>query len=200
MHEIISLNTVRLFSLLHNVLRLQLLIILCLLSAIRMSYAAPQVAYEYQVKAVFLYNFANFIRWPSSAFANRYTQFRICIIGDDPFREELDIAVENEKIGKHSVKVKRLNSMIKINTCQILFISQSKQAYVTRILNYIKRYSYPILTVSDIDDFAIQGGMIQFYKRGKRIRFYINPDSLKKVGLRANANLLRLARIVHTKH
>jgi len=188
------------YKLHNNVLRLQLVFILCLLSGNQISHAAPQVAYEYQVKAVFLYNFANFIRWPSSAFSNRYAPFRICIIGDDPFREELDIAVEDEKIGRHSVKVKRLNSMIKINTCKILFISQSKQAYVTRILNYIKRYSYPILTVSDIDDFAIQGGMIQFYKRGRRIRFYINPDSLKKVGLHASANLLRLARIVHTKH
>jgi hypothetical protein len=181
-----------------KLLILQLVAIILVFFANQRSYATPQVAYEYQVKAVFLYNFANFIRWPSSAFANRYAPFRICIIGDDPFREELDITVENEKIGRHSVEVKRLNTMIKIHTCQILFVSQSKQAYVSNILTYIQQY--PILTVSDIDDFAIKGGMIQFYKHGKRIRFYINPDSLKKVGLHASANLLRLARLVRTRH
>ena len=186
------------YKLHNNLLSLQLVIILCLMSSNQISYAAPQVACEYQVKAVFLYNFANFIRWPSSAFTNRYAPFRICILGNDPFGEELDMTVENETIGVHTVKVNRLNSMINIKNCQILFISQSKQAYVTSILNYIQRY--PILTVSDMDDFAIQGGMIQFYKQGKRIRFYINPSSLKKVGLHASANLLRLARIVHTQH
>jgi len=186
------------YKLHNNLLRLQLIIILGLLSGNQISYAAPKVADEYQVKAVFLYNFANFIRWPSSAFSNRYTPFRICIYGDDPFREELDITIENERIGRHAVKVKRLNSMINVNNCQILFISQSKQAYFTKILTYVKQY--PILTVSDIDDFAIQGGMIQFYKHGKRIRFYINPDSLKKVGLHASANLLRIARIVRTRY
>jgi hypothetical protein len=177
---------------------LKLFISLCLLYGSQISYAFPQVAYEYQVKAVFLYNFANFIRWPISAFTNPYTPFRICIFGNDPFREELDITVENEKIGKHSVEVQRLNTMTKMNTCQILFISKSKQAYITNILTYIQLY--PILTVSDLDNFAIQGGMIQFYKRGKRVHFYINPDSLKKAGLHANANLLRLAKIVHTRY
>jgi len=173
---------------------LQFTIILLMLSHGGVSYAAPKIAQEYQVKAVFLYNFANFIRWPQTAFANPRAPFNICILGHDPFRPEIDIAVENEQVDRHVVKVKRLNSMVNVDRCQILFISQSEAANFTTILNFI--HKRPILTVSEIDDFVTQGGMIQFFKYRKRIRFYIVPDTLKKSGLQASGNLLRVAKIV----
>ena len=168
--------------------------ILFILNSTGVSYAAPQIVKEYQVKAVFLYNFANFIRWPHTAFRNSYAPFNICILGDDPFQQEIDVTVENEKINRHVVKVKRLNNMVNVDRCQILFISQSETAHFTTILQVIRKR--PILTVSDIDDFVNQGGMIQFFKYRKRIRFYIAPNTLKKSGLRASGNLLRVAKIV----
>jgi hypothetical protein len=162
-----------------------------------MSYAAFPNAQEYQVKAVFLYNFANFVRWPRSAFANRYAAFRICILGEDPFREEIDVAVENEYVKRRVVKIERLNKLASVDVCQILFVSQSEKPYLSKILAYIRRR--PILTVSDMDGFVRQGGMIQFFKRDKQVRFYIAPDTVKKVGLRVSANLLRIAKIVRRR-
>src|SRR5690242_13839245 len=40
---------------------------------------------EYQIKAEFIYNFAQFIEWPGSAFASPDAPFVIGILGDDPF-------------------------------------------------------------------------------------------------------------------
>ena len=173
---------------------LQLTIILFMLSHGGVSFATPPIAEEYQVKAVFLYNFANFIRWSQTAFSHSQAPFNICILGNDPFQQEIDVTVENELVEKHAVKVKRLNNMLNIDICQILFISQSEASYFTTILNSIRKR--PILTVSDIDDFVNQGGMIQFFKYRKRIRFYIAPDTLKESGLQASGNLLRVAKIV----
>ncbi len=173
---------------------LQFTMILFMLSHNGTSYATPQIAQEYQVKAVFLYNFANFIRWPQTAFANHQAPFNICILGLDPFQQEIDVTVKNEQINKHAVKVKRLNSMINVDWCQILFISRSEAAHFTTILNFIRKR--PILTVSDIDDFVTKGGMIQFFKYRKRMRFYIAHNTIKESGLQASANLLRIAKIV----
>ncbi len=173
---------------------LQLIIIIFMLSHGGISYAASQIVQEYQVKAVFLYNFAKFIRWPKTILDSQQTSFNICILGHDPFQQNIDVVVENEQVNKHAVKVKRLNSIVNIEKCQILFISHSEAAYFTTILNFIRQY--PILTVSDIDNFATRGGMIQFFKHRKRIRFYIAPDALKNSGLQASANLLRIAEIV----
>jgi len=42
-------------------------------------------ATEYEVKAVFLFNFAKFVEWPSDAFANDSDPLVIGIVGDNPF-------------------------------------------------------------------------------------------------------------------
>ncbi len=172
---------------------LKLIIFLFLLSSSLISHAAP-IAKEYQIKAVFLYNFANFIRWPYSAFTHYQAPFNICILGDDPFQEGIDVMVENEEVKGHIVKVQRLNDIVNVDNCQILFISQSEKFYLYQILFSLQQR--PILTVSDINNFVTQGGMIQFFKQSRRVRFYIAIDTLKEAGLKASVNLLRIAKIV----
>src|SRR4051794_16733239 len=51
---------------------------------------------EYQVKAVFLFNFAQFVSWPLSQPAD--APFVIGIVGDDPFGSYLDETVRGEKV------------------------------------------------------------------------------------------------------
>ena len=48
---------------------------------------------EYQLKAVFLFNFAQFVEWPASAFPKPDTPLGICILGEDPFGSYLDETV-----------------------------------------------------------------------------------------------------------
>src|ERR1700685_4603397 len=43
---------------------------------------------EYQVKAVYLYNFSKFVEWPATA--EKENSFAICILGRDPFGPALD--------------------------------------------------------------------------------------------------------------
>jgi hypothetical protein len=54
----------------------------------------------------------------------------------------------------------------------------------------------PILTVSEIEGFAQRGGIINFIIVEKKIRFEINPDAAKQVGIHISSQLLQLARIV----
>lgn len=49
---------------------------------------------EYQVKAVFLFNFAQFVTWPSQP---ADAPLVIGILGDDPFGSYLDETVRGEK-------------------------------------------------------------------------------------------------------
>jgi hypothetical protein len=184
-----NINTVR------AILSWRLGIILFLLIACEnFSYAALPVAQEYQVKAIFLYRFASFVRWPHSVFADRYTPFRICILGEDPFREELIVTVENERTKGRTIQIQHLPNLTTVDICQILFISQSEESYLTNILTTLQKH--PILTVSDISIFVKQGGMIQFFKVGRKIRFYIAPNAAKQAGLKISGNLLRIAEII----
>ena len=164
------------------------MIMVCLVAA------APPAAGEYHIKAVFLYNFANFINWPDSAFTSHQAPFRICIFGQDPFGKVMDVTVENQTTRGRELVVERMNSIPTLRSCHILFISKSEENQLKEVFDFIK--SHPVLTVSDMENFVVQGGMIKFFNRNNKVRLAINPKALKKVNLKAAANLLRLSRII----
>jgi hypothetical protein len=159
------------------------------------SYAdSPQLG-EYQLKAVYLYNFTKFVTWPTTAFSSPDAPFQICVLGDDPFRGMLEAAVKDEKVKGRKIIAQHIDDMEMIKECHTLFISRSEQSHLTNILNFAKLNH--TLTVSDIEDFIPQGGMIQFYRQDdNKIRFAIDPKILDAVGLKASSELLKLAKII----
>ncbi len=146
---------------------------------------------EYQVKAAFLYNFANFVTWPEQVFDKTPSAFDICVLGEDPFRQELDRVVAGEKIQGRPIAVSRLDQVEQADFCQIIFISTSRRRHQALILEYLA--DHPILTIGETEDFISQGGMIQFFTLGTKIRFAISPGVIKDTDLKVSANLLRVA-------
>jgi len=57
-------------------------------------------------------------------------------------------------------------------------------------------YKRSILTVSDIENFASQGGIIGFIEQNGKVRFEINLDAAQQSKIRINSRLLNLARII----
>jgi hypothetical protein len=149
---------------------------------------------ESQVKAVYLFNFANFVTWPATAFASPQTPFRICVLGEDPFRDKLDLAVENERVGERSVEIKRLTELEQTANCQIVFVSKSEQRFKARIFEFLR--PHPILTVSDMEQFLEAGGMIQFYHKDNKVRFFIRPQRLTEATLKVSSRLLKVGEVV----
>lgn len=152
------------------------------------------IASEYQVKAVFLYNFTHFIDWPLHAFESQYAYFVIGVIGNDPLAPYIQQAIENERVGKHVIRVQRFNSVREIKNCHMLYISSSDPVQVKEILDAVARKS--ILTIGDTPNFTRWGGMIRFYKEHGKIRLQINNASAKASGLKISSKLLRLAEVV----
>src|SRR5712691_6806881 len=52
---------------------------------------------EYQVKAVFLFNFAQFVDWPPEAVADSQAPLTIGVLGENPFGDVLDATVRGER-------------------------------------------------------------------------------------------------------
>ncbi|MFN7138296.1 MAG: YfiR family protein, partial [Limisphaerales bacterium] len=127
---------------------------------------------EYQIKAVFLYNFAQFVSWPEEAFNGKEDPFVIGVIGKDPFGSSLDETVRNERINGRRMEVRRYRSVEEVKGCQILFISASEQPRLFQILDALE--GRPTLTVGDTENFARNGGMIRFLSERNKIRFRIN--------------------------
>ncbi len=149
---------------------------------------------EYQVKAVFLFNFLQFIEWPASALPDATAPIRIGILGDDPFGPALDETVRNEAINKHPLVVTRSHHVEDLLNCHLIFISKSESRRIDTILPLLN--SRPVLTVSEVEGFARQGGVIAFYQDGKKVRFEINIGTAQRLGLKMSSELLRLGKIV----
>lgn len=149
---------------------------------------------EYQIKAAFLLNFAQFVEWPESAFSGTDAPLCIGVLGDDPFGPALEEVLRGESIRNHKLTLRRSNRIEDLANCQMVFVSPSENKRVQEIL--AKLDSHPVVTVSEIAGFAKQGGMINFYSEQNKVRFEINPVSAVKSGLKISSQLLRLGKIV----
>ncbi len=157
--------------------------------------AAPSPeAREFQIKAVFLYNFAQFVDWPPEAFADAQAPLVIGILGDDPFGASIDEAVRGEKVNNRPMEIRRFRDTDDFSKCHILFISQSEAGRLEEVLGKLRGRS--ILTVSDIEGFSKDGGIIRFVMENSKVRLRINLEASKQARLRISSKLLRPAEIV----
>jgi hypothetical protein len=153
-----------------------------------------EAAPEYQVKAVFLFNFTRFVEWPPQAFATPGEPFVIGILGDDPFGARIDDVTRNERIGEHPLLVRRYRHAEEIGDCQMLFIGRDESAGFGKV---VARFNHrAVLIVSEIEGSAEQGAMIQFATESSHVRLRINADAARGAGLVVSSKLLHLAEIV----
>jgi hypothetical protein len=174
---------------------LSLILLLVLLLQIRVLQAQP--SQEYTIKAVFLYNFTQFVEWPESAFAEETSPLIIGILGKDPFGSSLDETVRGERVKNHPLVVKRFKTAAEITRCHILYININEKAQLKSILESLKVKN--ILTVGDVSNFASNGGMICFFTEKNKTRIRINIEAVKNSELTISSKLLRLADLVETQ-
>jgi hypothetical protein len=175
---------------------MQLIIhILFLMSVLQASVFALNTAEEYEVKAAYLFNLGNFVKWSDMALQNN---FGICLLGKNPFGSNLElIANKDRKLQNRPVVLKNITSLADSKECAILFLSSSEQSNLTTLFNELK--GKPILTVGDSEQFVVSGGMIQFYQREGKIRLMIDPQTLEESGLKASSQLMKIAQRVERK-
>ena len=152
---------------------------------------------EYEIKAAFLYNFATFVEWPTSAFPHEDSPFVVGILGEDPFGAALEEAFRGKTLHHRRIVVRRSSELGDLTPCHLLFISKSERERASRILDALK--GMPVLKVGDFPGFATLGGCINFTVEGKKVRFEINPEAPKRANLKVSSKLLRLARVVEQK-
>jgi hypothetical protein len=149
---------------------------------------------EYQIKALFLFNFIQFVEWPASAFADARAPIRIGVLGADPFGNALEAAVQDETIRQRKIVIVRSDRIADVKNCQMVFVSRSERARMTAI---ISAFTWaPVLTVGDMPEFAERGGVLNFFLDGQKVRFEINRAAAQFSGLKLSSQMLSLARII----
>src|ERR1051326_4432727 len=142
---------------------------------------------EYQLKAAFLYNFAKFMTWPTNAFSDAGTPLTIGLLGDDPFGPRLKDTVQGKTVNGRSIVLRPLKRDESPKGCHILFISRSEKERIPAILASVEGQS--ILTVSEVERFAHNGGMINFVVVSESVRFEMNVQAAERAGLQVSSKL-----------
>lgn len=163
--------------------------ILSLVLLASLVYAQRGKPTQFDIEAVYLYQFGRFIQWPTQAAATE--AFPICVLGRDPFGKTLDSTISGEKIGNMPLRADRIEDLDDVKHCRILYIGPSEDSRLDTILSKVGSSS--VLTVSDLPDFESHGGMIQFIVEDSRVRFEINVTVARKSGLNISSQLLKVA-------
>jgi hypothetical protein len=146
-----------------------------------------------EVKAAMLYNFTKFVEWPGGPPSDGAKPLTICVVGRDPFGSVLEQAVADRTVNGKPVRVAR-SQPGETKGCQIVFLSSSESNRVGEMLDALTQTG--VLTVSDIEGFAREGGVIGFVLEDSKVRFEINLEAAERARLKISARLLKLATVV----
>jgi hypothetical protein len=140
---------------------------------------------EYQLKTVYLLHFAELTEWPE------LSPTSICLLGKSPLEAYLP-ALQGQKVNNMALSV-ILDQQHPIEDCQILVLGEL--TLLNKALLQQAKTQH-ILLVSDAENFAAQGGMIQFSLRDNKLKLVVNLNSVKQANLKLSSKLLRMTEIL----
>jgi hypothetical protein len=144
---------------------------------------------EYDLKAAYLLNFADYVEWPSPP-----KPITICVYGNNPFKTATLDTLMKAKAGQIDATFKYPRQLEQLADCNILYLAQSEQDNFGKTIALL--HDAPVLIVSDIQNGLPQGVMINLVTESKRLRFEINVNTVLASKLKISSKLLKLAKIV----
>lgn len=143
-------------------------------------------------KATILMRLTTWVDWPAEIESAK--QFTICLVGNFDILKELNM-INGHVVEKRELVVKPLSGYQEAeNSCQMVYISRTEAPKASKIIQDLAKF--PILLVSDFDDFAKTGGSMNFTMINNRLGVTINLESMQKAKLSLSPNAYRRITIV----
>jgi hypothetical protein len=179
----------------HRIRRAVFFVVACGLFLAGSAKSLPETdgSVEYPVKLAFLYNFTKFVEWPAQSYRDAGAPLVICVVGDDPFRPELEQELRTRTVDGHGVEVRALKPSDTLNECHMVFIPVTANEQAARIVKGLDGTS--TLTVGETAGFAASGGIINLMVEGNKIHIEVNLLAADRAGLKISSKLLSIAKI-----
>lgn len=150
-------------------------------------------ASEAAVKAGVVYNLGKFVEWPPERFASANAPLTLCTVGNQPLQGALAL-LQGRNVQGHPIVLRNNPRGDELRACHILYIDETANDRLESLLAHVA--SSPVLTVSDIEAFADQGGIVGLYQKDERVQFTINLRAARQNGLKLSSHLLRLGKVL----
>ncbi|HZV67455.1 MAG TPA: YfiR family protein [Telluria sp.] len=167
---------------------------LCLWLSLSLPFGAARAEsapLERQVKAAYLYKFAGFVEWPEGSFARPDAPLQIGVAGNDALAEQIEQMVAGRSINGHPIAVRKLHRGEALAGLHILFVGALERSAAAELLAAARGQS--LLTVTDSDDMAALGSMVNFVVADDRLRFQVALKAVAASRLRISARMLAAA-------
>ena len=148
-----------------------------------------------QVEAAFLRNFIKYVTWPAHAFADDRSPWHICILGSDPFGQDLEETFEGRTEQGRAVEIFRADTLAELPPCQIVFVAYKISANRRAALAELQKR--PVLTVGEAADFLQEGGIIRF-DVSDHVEISVNLDRARSAFLTIQTKMLEISHEVVT--
>lgn len=166
-------------------------------------FSLPNTAYaqtdESAIKAEWVYTLIPYIRW-----INRpYKELTICTIGREPVHTRLEEIVRREEARAKEEKAKmpptiyveKKSFASDFKNCHMLYVSVSENNKLSDILGKVE--DKQILTVSSLNNFADNGGIIEFVISTDGVVVRINEKPAEKEKIVIDSDLLGFAKRIY---
>jgi len=147
---------------------------------------------EYALKAAYIYNFCNYVTWPTHVAPDKFT---VGVIGPalkspntiSKIRKLNGLFAKNRKITIHEI-----GTVEEYKPCDIVFVTGAEPDSLDLVAKLVKiTDKKPVLVVTEVTNGMKQGAIINLVIVGGRIRYEINLPAAKAVDLEISSKVLR---------
>lgn len=164
-------------------------LLLCLAAAALPLRAAPEMD-EHQLKAAFVYRFAQFTLWPPPPLQS----FAVCTAGQPPALGEALRRLTTRPWAGSSTQVLGLERPEQARQCQLLVLGFAERAELRRWIAALD--DGPVLVIADTPEGYRAGADIGLIQEPNGLAFRVNLSESKRRGLSLSSQMLKLAREV----
>lgn len=155
--------------------------------------AEAQAVSAPELKAAYLFNFAQFVEWPADVMPAGAT-LTLCVDNDGNVADALERTINGRTVEGRGLAVRRLRAGAPLPTCHVLYLGGSDLKRSLDVIRTIKDVG--VFTVSDAARFAQTGGAVELFFEDGRMRIAVNVDALERARVRLSSRVLALAKIV----
>ncbi|MCQ2228579.1 MAG: YfiR family protein [Bacteroidales bacterium] len=158
-----------------------------ILTLLLVLFAMSAKAQMAQFQALYIYNFAKNIGWPSE---DASKELVITIIGDNDLAAELNKLAASKAIGSRKVVVKESATANGLQKSDIICLGDAKSSQISSLL--AAQEGNKNLIVCGKKGLCAQGAGISFVSEGGKLKFEISNKNISKRGLQVSQKLLQL--------
>ncbi len=146
---------------------------------------------EAEVKIAYIFNILKFIHWTPLP----GNQLTLCMDENASLASAAG-ALEDRLVQGYKLRVIGLRENFQVpGQCQVAFIEEKNRVERSRMIQQC--HAAGVLTISDAQDFTVEGGIIGFVTVRGGIRFILNLTQARAVGIVVSSQLAETAFEVH---